>query len=96
MSDVREDEATKGKTATVTWRGQKFVVPRERADWSLDLLEALEDGASVGIIRGFLGPVQWRKVKAMGLMAPEFDEFADALATSLGFGSTGESPASVA
>lgn len=91
--DVREDEA-KNAPAVAEWRGHKFEVPREREDWTVDFLESLEEGKSVGIVRGALGPSQWRQVKSMNLKVRELDDLAGAVAKAMGFGSTGESAAS--
>jgi hypothetical protein len=96
MSDSntpRKDEA-QGKTAKVEFRGQTFEVPREYDDWSVDLMESLEEGKAVGIVRGALGSRQWRVVKAMDLRNRDLGELSDAIAVALGFGSVGESGAS--
>lgn len=92
-NEVRKDEAH-GKTAEVPWRGRTFTVAREYDDWTVDFLESLEEGKSVGIVRGALGATQWAEVKAMNLKVRDLGELADAIASALGFGSTGESPAS--
>lgn len=93
-NETRKDEA-KGKDATVDFRGHKFTVSREYDDWSVDFLESLEEGKSVGIARGALGPAQWRTVRAMNLKVRDLNELADLIAKAMGFGSTGESPTSV-
>jgi hypothetical protein len=90
MSNPRKDEAN-SKDATVTFRGREFTVPREYADWSVDLLESIEEGKSVGIVRGALGPAQWPTVKGMNLKVRDLDVLATEIAKALGFGSTGES-----
>jgi hypothetical protein len=91
----RKDEAH-GKTATVEFRDETFTVSREYDDFSIDFVEALEDGKSVGIVRGALGPDQWRTVKAMDLKVSDLRELSDAIAAAMGFGSAGESSASSA
>lgn len=93
--DARKDEA-QGKAAVVAWRGHEFEVSREYEDWSVDFLESLEEGKSVGIVRGALGASQWRTVKGMDLKVRELNELAEKIAGAMGFGSTGESPASSA
>jgi len=93
-NEARKEEADQKTTATVEFRGQKFEIPREQADWSLDLLEALEDGRNIATLRAAFGPRQWAVVKSMGLMAPEVDELAEAISVALGFKSMGESPSS--
>lgn len=92
-NNPRRDE-TKGDTATIEFRGQKFDIPREYDDWTVDLLESLEEGKSVGIVRGALGPSQWRAVREMDLRVRDLNELADKIAQALGFTSVGESPAS--
>lgn len=92
-TDVRKDEA-RGKTAEVSWRGHTFTVSREYDDWTVDFLESLEEGKSVGIVRGALGSAQWSQVKSMDLKVRDLSELADAIASAMGFGSVGESPAS--
>jgi uncharacterized phage-like protein YoqJ len=92
--DIRQDEARNPSTATFKWRGEEFTVSRERDEWTVDFLESLEEGKSVGIIRGALGPQQWRTVRAMNLKVRDLDDLSVAVANALGFGSTGESSAS--
>lgn len=91
--EIRKDEA-QDKTAVVEWRGHKFEVSREYDDWSVDFTESLEEGKSVGIVRGALGPAQWRTVKAMDLKNRDLGELASLIAKAMGFASAGESPAS--
>jgi len=93
--DARKDEA-QDKAAVVEWRGHEFEVSREYGEWSVDFLESLEEGKSVGIVRGALGPSQWRTVKGMDLKVRELNDLAEQIAAAMGFGSTGESPASSA
>lgn len=88
-NEVRKDEAH-DDTATFEYRDQTFTVSREYDDWTLDFLEALEEGKSVGIVRGALGPDQWRAVRAMNLKVRDLTELADLVAKAMGFGSTGE------
>jgi hypothetical protein len=90
MSNPRKDEA-ENKDATVTFRGREFTVVRDYRDWSVDLLESIEEGKSVGIVRGALGPAQWNQIKAMSLKVRDLEELADLIAKALGFGSVGES-----
>lgn len=91
--NARKSEATT-TTSVVEWRGMKFEVTRDYSEWSVDLVESLEEGKSVGIVRGAIGPERWRAVKAMDLKMKDLGELADKIAAALGFGSAGESPAS--
>jgi hypothetical protein len=90
MSNARESEA-KDKAATVEFRGHTFEVSREYDDMSIDFLESLEEGKTVGIVRGALGPAQWRVVKSLDLKVRDLNELSDAIAKAMGFGSPGES-----
>ena len=94
MSDETRKSEAKGTTAVVKWRGHEFEVPREYDDWSVDLTESIEEGKSVGIVRGALGPRQWQIVKSQNLKNRDLGELANAISAALGFGSTGESAAS--
>ncbi len=96
MSKNAEAEAKSPEVAVVEWRGHRFEVPRQYNDWSVDLVESLEEGKAVGIIRGALGPRQWQAVKAANLKMRDLGELSDAIVKALGFGSKGESPASSA
>lgn len=88
-NETREAEA-QDKTGVVEWRDHKFEVSREYADWTVDFLESLEEGKAVGIVRGALGPTQWRTVRSLDLKVSELTELSDLIAKAMGFGSTGE------
>lgn len=97
MSETaRKAEAKDEKTATFKWRGHTFTVNRYQDDWTLDLLESIEEGKSVGIVRGALGPVQWQTVKAMQLKVRDLNDLSGALVKALGFDNAGNSSASSA
>lgn len=89
-NNARESEA-KDSTATVEFRGHSFVISREWDDMSVDFVESLEEGKIVGIVRGALGPDQWRVVRSMDLKVRDLNELSDSIAQALGFGSPGES-----
>lgn len=89
-----EAEAKDSKVAVVEWRGHRFKVAREYSDWTVDFVESLEEGKAVGIVRGALGPNQWRLVKAMNLKVSDLDDLSASIAKALGFSSVGESAAS--
>jgi hypothetical protein len=92
-NEARKSEAHDEK-ATVEFRGHTFEVSREYDEWPLEFLEALEDGKSISIVRGALGPAQWAKVRAMNLKVGDVRELADDIAVAMGFASAGESSAS--
>ena len=93
MSDAREAEAT-NQPGSFEFRGETFTVSRNRDEWTLDFLESMEEGKAVGIIRGALGPDQWRVVRSMDLRVKDADELSDLIAKAMGFGGVGESEAS--
>jgi hypothetical protein len=88
--NARQAEAN-GDQAIVEFRGHRFAISRNYDEWTVDLLESIEEGKSVGIVRGALGPAQWPAVKAMNLRVGDLNDLADKIAKALGFGSTGES-----
>lgn len=93
MSDAREAEAKK-EPAIVEWRGHRFEIPLDYDEWSVDLLESLEEGKAVGIVRGSLGPEQWTTCKRMNLKKRDLDELTEEIVKAMGLKSAGESPAS--
>lgn len=90
MSTTPRESEAKDATATVEFRGHTFVISREWDDMSVDFVESLEEGKTVGIVRGALGPDQWRVVRSMNLKVRDLNELSDAIAKALGFGSPGE------
>ena len=93
-NESRKNEAQGNGTATVKWRGHEFTVSTEYDEYPVEFIEALEDGKAVGIVRGALGPKQWRVVQAQHLNMRELGDLSDEIAAAMGFGSVGESEAS--
>lgn len=93
-NESRKNEAQGGRTADVEFRGHTFTVSRDYDDWSVDFVESLEEGKTVGIVRGALDPKDWRTVKGMNLKMRELRDLADKIAEAMGFGNAGESEAS--
>lgn len=89
-NETRKSEAKDVKTVPVKWRGNDFTIPTEYDEWTVDFLESLEEGKSVGIVRGALGPQQWAVVKQMNLKVGELGDLASAITAALGFRSAGE------
>lgn len=85
-----KSEAKAAKTVPVNWRGNEFQIATEYDEWTVDFLESLEEGKSVGIVRGSLGPQQWAIVKQMNLKVGELGDLATAITAALGFRSSGE------
>lgn len=94
--EARKSEANDETTGTVEFRGRSFTFPRNLDDYSVDLMESLEEGKTVGMVRGFLGPDQWRVVRGMDLKMRDLAELAEKIAKAAGFGDAGESSASSA
>ncbi len=89
-NETRKSEAAEVKTVPVKFRGAEFTIPTRYDDWTVDFVESLEEGKSVGIIRGALGPKQWAVVKQMNLTVGELAPLATAITKALGFQSSGE------
>lgn len=87
---AREGEA-KNDQAVVEWRGHTFTMSRNYDEWTVDFLESIEEGKSVGIVRGALGPAQWRRVREMNLRVSDLAELSTLIAKAMGFGGSGES-----
>lgn len=92
-NEARAAEAS-NEPAVIKWREHEFTIPRDYDDWSLDLVEAFEDGRELSIIRGALGPAQWRVVKSEEPKVRDIKGLAEDIAVALGFRSVGESAAS--
>lgn len=95
MSEAARKAEANGEPGKVEFRGQTFTVPTEHDDYTVDFLESLEDGKTIGIIRGALGPQQWYVVKSMNLTARELSPLVDGIAEAMGF-TAGNSEASSA
>ena len=87
----RKAEATNENIASVTFRGHTFTVNRDYDEWTVDLLESIEEGKVVGIVRGALGEAQFRRVREMRLKVKDLRELSDDIVKAMGLGNTGES-----
>ncbi len=76
---LKEDE-----NLTAEFRGKKFILPKDVNDWSLDVMEAFEDGKMVTVIRGLLGDKQWAEIKAMDLKTSDFAELTESVLKAMG------------
>jgi hypothetical protein len=92
-AEARQAEANGHKTATVRFRGFDFTIPLEYDEFSVDLIESLEEGKTVGIIRGALGPRQWAHVQ-MRLRIKDLTPLMEEITRAMGFTAVGESQAS--
>lgn len=88
----RKTEATgDDNIVTIEFRGQTFTLNRDYDEWTVDLLESIEEGKVVGIVRGALDVPQFRRVREMRLKVKELRELSDLIVAAMGFGNTGES-----
>ncbi len=61
--DAAKAEAAGETTLSVKWRDLTFTFP-PFDEWTVDVLEAAENGQQIGALSGVLGPQQWRAFKA--------------------------------
>lgn len=90
-AEVEQAEQTH---ATVTHNGLEFTIPLSRMDWTVDAIEALEDGKAATIIRELVQPAQWAAFKATRPTGRDLAKVSNLIAVKLGFADVGESPAS--
>jgi hypothetical protein len=92
--EARKSEAKGESTVDVEFRGDTFTISREYDEWPVDFLDAIEEGKTIGIVKGALGPAQWRRVRSMNLKIRELAPLGDSIVKALGFADQGESGAS--
>lgn len=63
--------------------GNEYIVPPAN-DWSLDSLEAYEDGRMVTFLRELMGAEQWAKFKEKPRKAKDVEELSNALMEATG------------
>lgn len=88
------DEAAEESEATVTYKGCDFTFPLSQLDWSVDALEAFEEGKGTTIVRELVTPAQWHAFKDTRPTGRDINAVTDLIAVRLGFKSAPESPAS--
>ncbi len=59
---------------------------RPTAEWSLDTIEAAEDGKAVTFVRNLLGADQWAAFKAKPRTAADLEALSKAMAEAAGLG----------
>lgn len=89
-NEARKAEANGDSTTSVEFRGHTFTISTDYDEMTVDFFESLEEGKTVGIVRGALGPQQWQTVQRMQLKMRDLSELSKDIAAALGFGSTGE------
>jgi hypothetical protein len=90
MSEELKNEVVAVESVEVSHKGMTFTVNKKPEDWSLAALEAYEDGKNIGVLRGLLGPLQWRRYMATNPSQKDFGELTNAVFSVVGV-SEGES-----
>jgi hypothetical protein len=67
------------------FEGVTYTIP-PTSEWSVEALEAAEDGKVITFVRSVLGPEQWAAFKAVPRKAADLDRFGDALMEAAGLG----------
>lgn len=70
---------------TFEYDGTEYEIPASD-DWSIETLEALEDGKALRFTRELLGANQWRAFRLKHSTARELGELSEALAKAAGLG----------
>jgi len=90
-NEARAAEAADQKTATVTFRGIEFEVPRTYDDWPIQFIQALDQGASRGkYLPLLLGEATWARLVKLNLKGSDLIELDQEVAVALGFKNPGE------
>lgn len=71
------------KTVSFTFDGDKYTIAQTK-EWDLDVLEAIEDGKTVGVVRAILGDKQWEQFKKKGRKVEDLNQLFDAIAKATG------------
>lgn len=83
-----EAVAEENDTIEVEFRGNKYTLPALAKEWDVEVMEALEDGRQVGVLRALLGDDQWRLLKSRhNLKLKDLDEISDAFLAKVGLSS---------
>ncbi|AXH50478.1 tail assembly chaperone [Gordonia phage Ruthy] len=89
-SSAVEAEAIGADTITVEYEGHRYTVPASVEDWSIDTLEAAENGAPTGVLRGVLGDDQYAVFKTRHPKVRNLKEMSQKVANVSGFNETGK------
>lgn len=82
-------EAEQDETVVLEFRGEKFVVPADPDDWHILATQAFSNGRNIDAVQHLLGPRQWARYVAKFTKKRDFDGFAEVVAETFGFGSSG-------
>ncbi|MGX6508288.1 hypothetical protein [Rhodococcus sp. SJ-2] len=82
-------EAEGDENVTITFRGHDFIIPADQEDWPIIAVQAFSNGRNIDAIQHLLGPRQWAVYSTKFPKSRDFNEFAEVIAESFGFGNTG-------
>lgn len=88
--EVAAEAAGAADAKRLTIGGAEYLLPPTSSEWSLETLEAFEDGKTVAALRGLLGADQWQRLKAAGATLNDLNELAEEIARAYGFDTPGE------
>lgn len=77
-----KSEATKSKI-TFTFDGEKYTIA-PTAEWDITVLEAVEDGKTVSLVRAILGDKQWEQFKAKPRKVEDLNKLFEAISKATG------------
>lgn len=80
-----ESEVTGNSEHTVTWRDLTLTFSDDAQDWSVDAIEAFEQGKSVTALRELLGEKQWGEVRKLKPKGRDVADLMDVIAQAAGF-----------
>lgn len=80
-----ESEAKGTTRHDVTWRDLTLTVETDPSKWSIDALEAMQDGREVVALRELLGPKQWADVKTKAKTGADLTELGQVIESAGGF-----------
>lgn len=81
-------EALSDGTLAVAFRGDTFVVP-VIDEWTIEALEAFENGKGVQLLKQLLGQKQWARFRRSYGKKKDVDDLAEAIAEAGGFETSG-------
>ncbi len=91
LKPAAQIEAERATTVALTWRGQKFTLPATIEDCPIEVVEAMEAGHGLGIVRGILGESQYAAFKRKHKpTVRDLNEFSEIVMAALGFEKPGE------
>lgn len=77
-----KSEATKSKI-TFTFDGDKYQI-NPTTEWDVDVLEAVEDGKVVSVVRAILGDKQWETFKVKPRKVEDLNKLFEAISKAVG------------